>query len=276
MKTKIHTKIILWAGLIVAVMFSGLPVLWLLSSSFKSNVNIFAHPPKLIDGSFSFEAYASVLADSEKLRFFINSYGIAAIVVACTLVIALLAAYGFSRFDFPGKRIINTVIISVQAVPPITLLIPYLILIVNLRIYDSRLALVLTYVVFTLPYAILMMTGYLNTMPKELDEAVMIDGGTHWKALWRVLVPAAVPGMISVGMYTFIQCWNEYLYALTLTKTNAIRTVPIGIASMMGQYAFEWNDIMAMSILGSLPVIIIALFFQKYFIAGMTAGAVKS
>lgn len=276
MKTKIHTKIILWAGLIVAAMFSGLPVLWLLSSSFKSNVNIFAHPPKLIDGSFSFEAYASVLADSEKLRFFINSYGIAAIVVACTLVIALLAAYGFSRFDFPGKRIINTVIISVQAVPPITLLIPYLILIVNLRIYDSRFALVLTYVVFTLPYAILMMTGYLNTMPKELDEAVMIDGGTHWKALWRVLVPAAVPGMISVGMYTFIQCWNEYLYALTLTKTNAIRTVPIGIASMMGQYAFEWNDIMAMSILGSLPVIIIALFFQKYFIAGMTAGAVKS
>ena len=276
MKTKVHTKAGLWAGLIAASLFSGLPVLWLLSSSFKSNVNIFAHPPKLIDGSFSLGAYISVLGDPEKVRFFLNSYGIAAVVVLCTLVIALLAAYGFSRFEFPGKKIINTVIISVQAVPPITLLIPYLILIVRLGVYDSQLALVLTYVVFTLPYAILMMTGYMNTMPKELDEAVLIDGGTHWKALWRVLVPSSVPGMVSVGMYTFIQCWNEYLYALTMTKTNAIRTVPIGIASMMGQYAFEWNDIMAMSILGSLPVIVIALFFQKYFIAGMTAGAVKS
>lgn len=276
MKTKISTRIALWTGLVIAAMFAGLPVLWLLSSSFKSNVNIFAYPPKLVDGSFSFEAYLSVLMDSEKVRFFINSYGIAAVVVAVTLLIALLAAYGFSRFDFPGKKIINTIIISVQAIPPITLLIPYLILIVQLRLYDSQLALVLTYVAFTLPYAILMMTGYMNTMPKELDEAVMIDGGTHWKALWRVLVPSSVPGMVSVGLYTFIQCWNEYLYALTLTKTNAIRTVPIGIASMMGQYAFEWNDIMAMSILGSLPVIVIVLFFQKYFIAGMTAGAVKS
>ena len=95
-------------------------------------------------------------------------------------------------------------------------------------------------------------------------------------ALWRVSVPSCLPGLVSVGLYTFIQCWNEYLYALTLTKTNATRTVPIGIASLMGQYAFEWNQIMAMSILGSLPVIVIALFFQKYFISGMTAGAVKN
>ena len=145
-----------------------------------------------------------------------------------------------------------------------------------LRLYDTYAALVLTYVVFTLPYAILMLTGYLNTLPKELDEAVLIDGGSRFMALWRVLVPSCLPGLVSVGLYTFIQCWNEYLYALTLTKTNATRTVPIGIASLMGQYAFEWNQIMAMSILGSLPVIVIALFFQKYFISGMTAGAVKN
>lgn len=276
MRTSLVKRIMLWTGMVIAALFSGLPILWLISSSLKANQNIFAVPPKLVDESFSFGAYMAVLMDSEKVRFFINSYGIAAIVVALTLLIALLASYSFSRFSFPGKKILNTIIISVQAVPPITLLIPYLVLVVQLRLYDTYAALVLTYVVFTLPYAILMLTGYLNTLPKELDEAVLIDGGSRFMALWRVLVPSCLPGLVSVGLYTFIQCWNEYLYALTLTKMNATRTVPIGIASLMGQYAFEWNQIMAMSILGSLPVIVIALFFQKYFISGMTAGAVKN
>ena len=276
MKTRKSTKIALWIGLILAALFSGLPVLWLLSSSFKSNANIFAIPPQIVDESFNALAYLKVLGDSEKLRYFLNSYAIAGIVVACTMMISLLAAYSFSRFNFRGKKVINTIIVSVQAVPPITLLIPYLMLIVGLGVYDSYAALILTYAVFTLPYAILMMTGYMNTLPKELDEAVLIDGGSRFKALWRVLVPSSLPGMVSVGLYTFIQCWNEYLYALTLTKTNAMRTVPIGIASLMGQYAFEWNEIMAMSIIGSLPVIVIALFFQKYFIAGMTAGSIKT
>lgn len=276
MKKKLLGHLFLWLGLILAALFCGLPILWLFSSSFKSNPNIFAYPPQLVDDSFGFGAYLAVLQDPEKVRFFINSYVIAAIVVCGTIVIALLAAYSFSRFHFPGKKIINTVIISVQAIPPITLLIPYLVLVVTLKFYDSYLALVLTYVVFTLPYAILMLTGYLNTLPQELDEAVLIDGGSRFMALWRVLVPSCAPGLVSVGLYTFIQCWNEYLYALTLTRSNEMRTVPIGIASLMGQYAFEWNQIMAMSILGSLPVILIALFFQKYFISGMTAGAVKS
>ena len=276
MRTSLVKRIMLWTGMVIAALFSGLPILWLVSGSLKANQNIFAVPPKLVDESFSFGAYRAVLMDSEKMRFFINSYGIAAVVVALTLLIALLASYSFSRFSFPGKKILNTIIISVQAVPPITLLIPYLVLVVQLKLYDTYAALVLTYVVFTLPYAILMLTGYLNTLPKELDEAVLIDGGSRFMALWRVLVPSCLPGLVSVGLYTFIQCWNEYLYALTLTKTNATRTVPIGIASLMGQYAFEWNQIMAMSILGSLPVIVIALFFQKYFISGMTAGAVKN
>ena len=276
MRTSLVKRIMLWTGMVIAALFSGLPILWLVSGSLKANQNIFAVPPKLVDESFSFGAYRAVLMDSEKVRFFINSYGIAAVVVALTLLIALLASYSFSRFSFPGKKILNTIIISVQAVPPITLLIPYLVLVVQLKLYDPYAALVLTYVVFTLPYAILMLTGYLNTLPKELDEAVLIDGGSRFMALWRVLVPSCLPGLVSVGLYTFIQCWNEYLYALTLTKTNATRTVPIGIASLMGQYAFEWNQIMAMSILGSLPVIVIALFFQKYFISGMTAGAVKN
>jgi multiple sugar transport system permease protein len=112
-------------------------------------------------------------------------------------------------------------------------------------------------------------------LPKELDEAVMIDGGSHFIALWRVLVPIALPGIVSTGIYTFMQAWNEFLFALTLTKTMDMRTVPVGIQMLMGQHSYEWNEMMAMSVLGSLPVLILFLFFQRYFIAGMTAGSVK-
>ena len=129
--------------------------------------------------------------------------------------------------------------------------------------------------VFTLSYAIIMMTGYFNTLPRALDEAVMMDGGNSFVALWRVLVPISVPGIVSVGVYTFMLAWNEFLFALTLTKTTDMRTVPVGIQLLMGQHSYEWNEMMAMSVLGCLPVLILFLFFQRYFIAGMTAGSVK-
>ena len=130
--------------------------------------------------------------------------------------------------------------------------------------------------VFTLPYAIIMLTGYFNTLPRELDEAVKVDGGSSWTALWRVLVPISVPGLVSVGIYTFMIAWNEYLFALTLTKTVDMRTVPIGIQLLMGQHSYEWNQMMSMSILGCIPVLLLFLFFQRYFIGGMSAGAVKN
>ena len=262
-------------GLVLGAAFAGLPVLWMLSSSFKSNTEIFQSPPQLITSAFSFDAYARIFADPEKVRFFINSYVVSGAVTILTLLIAIMAAYAFSRFEFRGKRIINIVIVSVQAVPPITLLIPYFGLMVTLGLYNTYPGLILTYMVFTLPYAIIMMTGYFNTLPRELDEAVRVDGAGSWTALWRILVPISVPGIVSVGVYTFMIAWNEYLFALTLTKTNDMRTVPIGIQLLMGQHSYEWNEMMAMSILGSIPVLALFLFFQRYFIGGIATGALK-
>lgn len=263
-------------GLVAGAIFAGFPILWMLSSSFKSNTEIFEFPPRLLTESFSFDAYLRILSDPEKVRYFVNSYVVSLAVTAATLVIAILAAYAFSRFEFPGKRVLNVVIISVQAVPPITLLIPYFGLMVTLGLYNTYAGLILTYMVFTLPYAIIMMTGYFNTLPRELDEAVRVDGAGSMTALWRILVPISVPGIVSVGIYTFMIAWNEYLFALTLTKTQDMRTVPIGIQLLMGQHSYEWNEMMAMSILGSIPILILFLFFQRYFIGGLTAGSVKS
>jgi multiple sugar transport system permease protein len=273
-------RVAMQAGVIFALsvgaVFAGFPVFWMLVSSFKANPEIFELPPRVVTDNFSLDAYTTILTDPVKVRFFINSYVVALSVTALTLVVAIMAGYALSRFEFPFKRPLNMVIVSVQAVPPITLLIPYFGLMVTLHLYNTYPALILTYMVFTLPYAIIMMTGYFNTLPKELDEAVKCDGAGTMTALWRILVPISIPGLVSVGIYTFMIAWNEFLFALTLTRTENMRTVPIGIQLLMGQHSFKWNEMMAMSILGCLPVLILFLFFQRYFIGGMTAGSVKS
>lgn len=275
-RRRLVSKIGVWIGLVLGACFAGLPVFWMFVSSFKPNSRIFATPPRIIEEGSSFAAYVSIFQDSEKIRFFINSYFVALSVTALTLVVGTMAAYAFSRFEFPGKNILNVIVISVQAVPPITLLIPFFGLMVALKLYNTYQGLILTYMVFTLPYAVIMLTGYFNTLPRELDEAAKVDGTSSFGALWRVLVPISVPGIVSVGIYTFMIAWNEYLFALTLTRTNDMRTVPIGIQLLMGQHSYEWNEMMAMSVLGSIPVMVLFIFFQRYFIGGMTAGSVKN
>jgi len=269
-------RIGLYLGLAAGAVFAGFPVLWMLSSSFKSNANIFEFPPRLIDPSFSFSSYVAVLTNPVQLGYFANSYIVALSVTAITLVVALLTAFVFSRFEFRFKRVINVIIIGVQAVPPITLLIPFFGIVVALGLFNTYQGLIITYVVFTLPYAVIMMTAYFDSLPRELDEAARVDGAGSQTVLWRILVPISGPGMVSVGLYTFMISWNEYLFALTLTQTDDKRTVPVGIQLLMGQNNYQWNEVMAMSILGSVPVLVLFLIFQRYFIGGLSAGAVKS
>lgn len=264
------------AALAVGLVYAVFPVVWMLSCSIKSNTEIFSVPPRLLPKVVTLEAYHAIFSSSMKLRFFINSYFVATSVTLLTLLVAILAGYSFSRYSFKLKKPLNLFIISTQTVPRITLMIPYFGLVVAFKMYDTYFALIFTYMVFTLPYAILMMTGYFNTLPRELDEAVMVDGGSSFYALWRVLVPISIPGIVATGVYTFLLCWNEFLFALTLTKSTEMRTVPIGIQQLMGQHAYEWNEMMAMSLLGSLPILILYLAAQRHFLAGMTAGSLKS
>ena len=275
-RKSIYMTLLIYFGLAVGLVFACFPVLWMLFSSLKSNTEIFALPPTLFPKEFTLEAYRTILGDPVKVRFFLNSYFVAGAVTFLTVIIAILTAYGFSRYAFRMKKPFNLFIISTQTVPPITLLIPYFGMVVAFGIFNTYLALILTYMVFTLPYAVILMTGFFNSLPRELDEAVLIDGGSSWTALWRVIVPVSIPGIVATSVYTFLLSWNEFLFALTLTKSTDMRTVPIGIQLLMGQHAFQWSEMMAMSVLGSLPLLLIYLFAQRYFLAGMTAGSVKN
>ena len=274
-KEDIKIRFLVYIGLLVGLVFTLFPVFWIFISSVKTNTEVFAYPPSFIPENFTLSAYFNIFNDEDKLRFFFNSYFIATIVTILTLLISILSGYSFSRFDFKLKRILNLSIISTQTIPPITLLIPYFGIVVTFKIFDTYLALILTYLVFTIPYATLMMTSYFNTLPKELDDAVLMDGGSNFTALCRVIIPISLPGIVATCVYTFLLCWNEFLFALTLTKSYEMRTVPIGIQLLMGQHAYEWNEMMAMSIIGTVPILFLYLFAQKYFLAGLTSGSVK-
>lgn len=270
-----RNKIISYLVLTLLGLIVLFPIFWMVSISFRNNNQVFSIPVKIIPDPITIESYKTVLTNNRYLQYFANSYIISLTVTFLSLIIGIFAAYGFSRYDFRGSKIMNLFIVATQTIPPVTLLIPYFILITQIRLYNTYAGLILTYASFCLPYAILMMTGYFNSISKELDEAVLIDGGSRVRALWSVIVPSAIPGIISTLIYTFILAWNEFMFALTLIKDDAMRTVPVGIALLKGEFSTEWNTIMAFSLLGSLPVLLLYFLAQRYFISGLTAGAVK-
>jgi len=273
---RLWSDIGLYGALLVGAVFAGGPVVWMLSSAFKSNADIFAYPPRLISQSFSASAFVAVLDDPQDVRFFVNSYVVGLCVTALTLLVAVVAAFALSRYRFLLREPLKVLIIGVQAIPPITLIIPLFGVVIALHLYNSYEGLIFIYLVFTLPYSVIMMTAYFNSIPRELDEAARIDGAGSMRTLFRVVLPLARPGLVAVGFYAFMISWNEFLFALTLTQTDNMRTVPVGLTLLMGQYNYEWNEIMAMSVLGCLPVIVLFLIFQRHFVSGLSSGAVKT
>ena len=275
-RKRVWRKTRLYVALLVGAIFAGGPVVWMLSSAFKSNADIFEYPPKLIDNSFSGSAFSAVFDNPEEIRFFVNSYAVGLSVTALTILVAIVAAFALSRYKFALREPLKVMIIAVQAIPPITLVIPLFGVVIALHLYNSYEGLILTYLVFTLPYSVVMMTAYFNSIPRELDEAARIDGAGSMRTLLRVILPLARPGLVAVGFYAFMISWNEFLFALTLTQTDNMRTVPVGLTLLMGLYNYQWNQIMAMSVLGCLPVVVLFLIFQRHFVSGLSSGAVKA
>lgn len=261
-------------GLLASAAFAVVPVIWMFLSSLKPNNEILQNPPHVFTAQSSFAGYTKLFHDPSQLDAFRDSYIIGGAVTILTIVVAVLAGFSLSRFDYPGRSAVMTVVIAVQSVPPISLVIPYLGLITLLGLYDSYTGLILTHLVLTFPYAIVMMTAYFDTLPRSLDEAARVDGASSLRILWQILLPISIPGVVSVGVYTFMLSWNEFLFALLLTKTR-VRTVPIRISLFIGQNAIDFQGMFAMSILGSIPVLVLFLLFQRYFLGGLAAGSVK-
>jgi len=247
----------------------------MISVSVRPNNLVFEYPASFIPKIFTLEAYKSVFSESRYLRYFWNSYVIGMIVTIVSAVLGLMAGYGLSRYSFYGKKTLSMFIVATQTVPAVAILIPFFIVMVRLQLYNTIFGLVLTYASFALPYSIVMLEGYIDSIPKELDEAAMMDGASRFRTLREIIAPIALPGIVATMIYTFILSWNEFIFVMTLIQNDALRTIPVGIAMMKGETTYQWNTMMALSLVGSLPVIILYLIGQKYFILGLSEGAVK-
>ncbi|MER7860656.1 carbohydrate ABC transporter permease [Amycolatopsis japonica] len=212
--------------------------------------------------------------------YFVNSLVISGSAAILSVVFAIFAAYALSRFRFRGKNFFKMTVLSTQMFPGILFLLPLFLIFVNIGnttgivLYGSRLGLIITYLTFSLPFAIWMLAGYIDSIPKELDEAAMVDGTGPFGALIRVVVPAAMPGIVAVGIYSFMTAWGEVLFASVMTDSGT-RTLAVGLQEYSTQVQVYWNQVMAASLIVSVPVVAGFLLLQRYLVAGLTAGAVK-
>lgn len=266
----------IYATLALATVIMMFPVAWMLTVSVRPNVEVMKIPPQWIPTIFTLDPYIKVLGSARYLRTFLNSYVIALTVTAFSLVIGALAAYALARFRFRGQRSVIMFLITTQMFPLVLLCIPYFQVVVKLGLYDTLMSLVIVYTTFTLPFCILMLRSYFAAIPKEMEEAAMVDGCSRLGAIARTLLPMSFPALVGAGLYTFLLAWNEFLFAVVLIESWEKRVITMAIYSLLAEFVTEWNMMMAFSVLASAPLVIAFIFLQRYVVAGMTAGAIKS
>jgi trehalose/maltose transport system permease protein len=236
---------------------------------FTTPISYWPHHPTL-------EFYREVFSDRLFMRSMLNSTIVAGSVTIISLLIGAFASFALGRFTFKGRTPVMYIILAMTMFPQIAILGSLFQMVRNFGLYDRLPALIITYLTFTLPFTVWVLTNFFRAMPAELEEAALVDGATPFRTFWEILLPLAMPGLVTTGLLAFIQAWNEFLFALTFTLQRA-RTVQPALASFSGntQYDLPWGNIMAASVLVTIPLVVLVLIFQRKILGGLTAGAVK-
>ncbi|WP_026620779.1 trehalose/maltose transport system permease protein (plasmid) [Ensifer sp. WSM1721] len=260
------------ATIIVIAVF---PFYYAILTSLKSGTALFRvdYWPR----ELSFANYAGVLSQGSFVRNLGNSLMVATSVVAISLLLAITAAYALGRVRFRGRSLLLLTILSVSMFPQIAVLAGLFELIRFVGVFNTPLALIFSYMIFTLPFTVWVLTTFMRDLPVEIEEAAIVDGASPWVIITRVFMPLMWPALVTTGLLAFIAAWNEFLFALTFTSSNTQRTVPVAIALLSGSSNFEipWGNIMAASVIVTVPLVILVLIFQRRIISGLTAGGVK-
>jgi len=257
---------------IAITVFFLFPIYWLFMISFKTAEEIFAFPPKWWPGQLQFDNYAVLFKDGDAITVW-NSFVVASVSTGLAMFLGTLCAYSLARFRTGGENLANW-IISQRMVPPIAVVFPIFLLYVWLKLVDTYVGLILLYTAFNLPYVIWMMRGYVNDIPKALEESALVDGCTRWQVLWKVVFPMCRAGLFATAIFTFVFAWNDFIFALVLTRTE-VSTYTVQVTHYFGGQSNFWAKISAMSVLGTVPIFIIVGFMQRYLVRGMSLGAVK-
>ncbi len=279
MRETVPSKVFRWVVLTVLTIFTVVPLWVMVTTSMKTLPEVqaaFTWWPKNI----SFQAFVDMWSTIPLASYFVNSLIVAGSATILSVIIAIFAAYAISRYRFKGRTVFSTTVLSTQMFPGVLFLLPLFLIFVNInqavgiQLVGTRVGLVITYLTFALPFAIWMLAGYFDGIPRDLDEAAKVDGSGPMGALWHVVLPAARPGLIAVAIYAFMTSWGEVLFASVMT-TDANRTLAVGLQLYSTQTNVYWNQIMAASLVVSIPIVVAFLLLQRSFVAGLTAGAVK-
>jgi ABC-type glycerol-3-phosphate transport system permease component len=254
----------------------GFPLLWMLISSFKPPPELYQSPPSFLPQQWTLANYRDLFIQTEFARYFVNSLIVASGATVFSLIIGGLGAYSVSRFDLFSTRLFSRFSLIAYMLPEVLLVIPLYFFVVKVGLADTLVALIIANTAFTLPLTIWFMRAYFNAIPVSLEESAMIDGCSRIQALWKVVVPLAVPGLVSVGVFAFNSAWNDFLFALVFVSSETKKTLPLGLSTWIGQdYIYSWGMLLSAAVLITLPVLAFYLLVQRKLIAGLAEGGVK-
>lgn len=262
--------------LAILLAFLMLPFYWMISTSLKDESVIFLLPPEWIPKAPTLQNFKNLFAENYFLTYYKNSFIVSFGATFASMFTAMFAGYAFSRFTFRLKNQLLLLILSSQMFPVISLLIALYGMYSKYHLLNTRVGLIIATTTASLPFCIIMIKGFFDEIPMALEEAGKIDGASRFGILFKIIFPLSKPGFLAVGIYTFLLAWDDLLYALTLVNKDEIRTLPTGISiRYLGELSYDWSSVMTVSVVATLPILILFLFMQKYMIAGLTAGAVK-
>jgi ABC-type glycerol-3-phosphate transport system permease component len=247
----------------------------MISTSLKRPEDIYTLELEIIPLHPTFENYMYLIRETSYTHYLINSFTIAIIVALITTIIISPAAYALSRFNLKGSKYFSYWLTSTQIISPSLIVIPVYFIMKAFGLLDTYLALIVTHLAFCIPFTTWIFKAFLDSIPNEIEEAALLDGCSRIQALFKVIMPIAAPGVVAVSVFSFIVSWQEFIFAVTLTFREPMRTLPVGMSLFLGEYRVMWGWVMAGATLAVLPVIIVFLYLQKYIIMGLTAGAIK-
>ncbi|UIK08596.1 carbohydrate ABC transporter permease [Neorhizobium galegae] len=259
---------------LLIVLFAMAPFAWMILTSLTPTAVLSATGVSLSPLGWSLDNYVRLIEQTSFLKNMLDSLIIAAGTVVVGLIVSVTAAYAFSRFRFPGRKLLMLQFLLINMFPIVLLILPLFVLMRRFNILDTHFGLILANATVAIPFAVWMLTSYIGAIPKSLDEAAMTEGCSRLTALRKIVLPLTMPGIISTGIYIFITAWNEYLYALTLGGRN-VRPVTVAIQTLIGEYQIEWGLLAAGAVVGAMPATILFLLVQRRLIGGLTQGAVK-
>lgn len=261
--------------LAVLTVITLFPFYWFVITSFKEESSIMQMPMRYLPVPFTLENYKYMLSSLGFDRYFLNSLFVAVLTTVAIMIIAIWGGFALSRYKFKGKKFTFFFLLITQMLPGVVILVPLFKIFVNLGLINNLWSLVLVNTTVNLPFCMIMMSGFFSSIPPTLEEAAQIDGCSIWKAIFKVVVPAVLPGLVSCGAFAFVNSWNEFVYALNFINDSKLFTLPVGLSMMKGEFTVNYGGLAAGTVVALIPVLLIFCYIQKYLVQGLSAGAVK-